>query len=73
MLLLKKMFGLALWRTSAELFKEENLETEVHGSAIPDEYVEHGNVSVLRKEVWLCADTIVEQIVEADRKQRERA
>lgn len=54
-------------------FKEENLETEVHGFAIPDEYVEHGNVSVLRKEVGLCADTIVEQIVEADRKQRERS
>ena len=54
-------------------FKEENLETEVHGFAIPDEYVEHGNVTVLRKEVGLCADTIVEQIVEADRKQRERA
>lgn len=54
-------------------FKEENLETEVHGFAIPDEYVEHGNVSVLRKEVGLYADTIVEQIVEADRKQRERS
>lgn len=54
-------------------FKEEDLDTAVYSFAIPDEYVEHGNVSVLRNEVGLCADTIVEKIVSADRKQRERS
>lgn len=31
--------------------------------AIPDEYVEHGNVDILRKEVGIDAETIMERIV----------
>lgn len=31
---------------------------------IPDEYVEHGNVEILRKEVGIDAETIVDKIVE---------
>ena len=30
---------------------------------LPDEYIEHGNVEVLRKEVGMDPDTIVKQIV----------
>ena len=33
--------------------------------AIPDEYVEHGNVELLRKEVGLDADTIIARTIEA--------
>ena len=33
--------------------------------AIPDEYVEHGNVNVLRKEVKMDTDAITERIVAA--------
>lgn len=32
--------------------------------AIPDEYVEHGNVEVLKREIGIDADSIVEKIVE---------
>ena len=30
--------------------------------AIPDEYVEHGNVDILRKETGIDADSIVEKV-----------
>lgn len=33
--------------------------------AIPDEYIEHGNVDILRKEVGIDADTVVERTVKA--------
>ena len=32
---------------------------------IPDEYVEHGNVDILRKEVGIDAETITDRIVRA--------
>ena len=35
----------------------------VIANGIQDEYVEHGNVELLRKEVHLDADSIVEKIV----------
>ena len=31
---------------------------------IPDEYVEHGNVEILRREVGIDAGTIVDRILE---------
>ena len=31
--------------------------------AIPDEYVEHGNVEVLKREIGIDADSIVDKIV----------
>ena len=31
--------------------------------AIPDEYVEHGNVDLLKKEIGIDTDTIVEKIM----------
>ena len=37
---------------------------KVQNFGIADEYVEHGNVEVLRKEVGLDPETIVEKTVE---------
>ena len=33
--------------------------------AVPDEYVEHGNVEVLKREIGIDADSIVEKIIES--------
>ncbi len=33
--------------------------------ALPDEYVEHGNVALLHKEVGLDAETIVKRVITA--------
>ncbi|MCM1040016.1 MAG: 1-deoxy-D-xylulose-5-phosphate synthase [Ruminococcus sp.] len=38
-------------------------QTKVLGIAIPDEYVEHGNVELLKQEVGIDADSIVKKIV----------
>ncbi|MGN0352016.1 MAG: 1-deoxy-D-xylulose-5-phosphate synthase [Roseburia sp.] len=41
-----------------EFFHERNCKTEILNIAIPDDYVEHGNVEILRKEVGIDVDTI---------------
>ena len=38
-------------------------DTKVLCISIPDEYVEHGNVELLKREVGIDADSIVERIV----------
>ena len=38
---------------------EQELDTEILTVAIPDEYVEHGNVDILKKEVGIDAETVV--------------
>lgn len=38
-------------------------ETKVMCVTIPDEYVEHGNVELLKREVGIDADSIVERII----------
>ena len=43
---------------------QKNLPMKVQNFGIADEYVEHGNVEVLRKEVGLDPETIVEKTVE---------
>ena len=43
--------------------KAERLSMEVLVCAIPDEYVEHGNVEVLRREEGLDTDSIVQKIM----------
>lgn len=48
-------------------YEEQGLEIPVLVIAIPDEYVEHGNVDILRKEIGIDADTVVERIAEAYR------
>ena len=39
-------------------------ETKVLSIALPDAYVEHGNVEILRKEVGIDKDTILKKVVE---------
>ena len=43
--------------------ESERLDVYVHSFGIPDDYVEHGNVDVLRKEVGLEKTNIVEKII----------
>jgi 1-deoxy-D-xylulose-5-phosphate synthase len=45
-----------------EHLNETKADVKVIQIAIPDEYVEHGNVSLLHKEVGIDADSIVEKI-----------
>ena len=42
---------------------EQELDTEILTVAIPDEYVEHGNVDILKKEVGIDAESVVNRIV----------
>ena len=44
---------------------EDCKDIRIVNIAIPDEYVEHGNVELLRKEVGLDADTIIARTIEA--------
>ncbi len=46
-----------------EYVSRARLNVRVLNIAIPDDYVEHGNVDVLRREVGLHEDTIVKQII----------
>lgn len=43
---------------------EEGLPIELLTIAIPNQYVEHGNVEILKKEVGIDAESIVEKIME---------
>lgn len=45
-------------------YQENGRPIEVLNIAIPDEYVEHGNVDILRREVGIDQDTIAARIVE---------
>ena len=42
---------------------ERKFSMGVLNICVPDEYVEHGNVELLRKEIGIDADSIVEKIV----------
>ena len=46
----------------------ENLPIKVHAIGISDDYVEHGNVDVLRKEVGLDRESIVKKVIADDRR-----
>ena len=50
-------------------YRLEN-ESDIHilNIALPDAYVEHGNVAILSKEVGIDAETVVEHIEDAYRK-----
>lgn len=43
---------------------EKDLEVKVQIIAIPDAYVEHGNVNILKKDIGIDADTIYEKVLE---------
>lgn len=47
----------------ANFVAKKKLDTTVEIVAIPDEYVEHGNVDILKKEVGVDPDSIVKRIV----------
>ena len=42
---------------------EQQLSVDVLKIGVPDEYVEHGNIDVLRKEIMLDEESIVKQII----------
>lgn len=50
----------------------ENPQMKVLNIAIPDEYVEHGNVEILRKEIGIGKESVVKKIVAEYGKIRER-
>ena len=50
----------------------ESTRMKVLNIAIPDEYVEHGNVEILRKEIGIDKESIVKKIVAEYAKIRER-
>ena len=50
----------------------ENPQMKVLNIAIPDEYVEHGNVEILRKEIGIDRESVVKKIVAEYGKIRER-
>ena len=43
---------------------EKELNAEVLTVAIPDEYVEHGNVDILKKEVGIDAQSVFDKVIE---------
>lgn len=50
-----------------EFVRAENLPCKVMPIALPDEYVEHGNVDILKKEVGIDEESIVERILQFTR------
>lgn len=45
-------------------YREREEDITVLSIAIPDEYVEHGNVEILRREVGIDADTVLDRVTE---------
>ena len=43
---------------------EKDLNLKVHIVAIPDAYVEHGNVSILKKDIGIDEETVYEKVLE---------
>ena len=48
-----------------EYVNDRGFDMKVLNIALPDEYVEHGNVALLHKEVGLDAETIVKRVITA--------
>ena len=46
------------------LVEEEKLQARVLSIHVPDEYVEHGNVAILKKEIGIDVDSILNRILE---------
>ena len=46
------------------LVEEERLPARVLSIHVPDEYVEHGNVAILKKEIGIDVDSILNRILE---------
>ena len=54
-----------IWRACARNITDEYLEADVRvvNVALPDDYVEHGNVDVLRREAGIDAETVIKRII----------
>lgn len=52
-------------------YEENQIPVSVLNIAVPDAYVEHGNVDILRKEIGIDADTVTARILEKIRKETE--
>ena len=48
-----------------EFIADRNLKTSVLNIAIPDKYVEHGNVNLLRHEVMMDVETMAKRVIHA--------
>lgn len=48
-----------------QFISEGGIKTDILIIAIPDEYVEHGNVEILKKEVGIDRDSIIKKIIAA--------
>jgi len=46
-----------------ECLNENNMDCDYLNISVPDEYVEHGNVEMLKKEIGLDAESIAERII----------
>lgn len=46
-----------------EFYSQKNIQCRIINIAIPDDYVEHGNVDILYKEVGIDAESILERII----------
>ncbi len=55
-----------------EFYQERGIDTEIINIAIPDDYVEHGNVEILRKEVGIDVDTVCLRTIAVYEKMCER-
>jgi len=55
-----------------EFVRAENLPCKVMPIALPDEYVEHGNVDILKKEVGIDEESIVERICSSQDRPKRR-
>ena len=51
-------------------YQKDTCPIRVLNIAIPDEYVEHGNVDILRKELGIDADSVVKRTICAYEKQK---
>ena len=49
---------------------ENDLSIKVHIVSIPDAYVEHGNVSILKKDIGIDEDTIYKKVLELLKQRR---
>lgn len=55
------------------VISDKGLDVSLFNISIPDEYVEHGNVDLLRKEVKMDAETMAQRIIEEYHRQERTA
>ena len=48
----------------SECVSRKNLDIKVLSLSLPDQYIEHGSVDILRKETGIDAETLTKKIIE---------